>query len=152
MRLFCTGEGKTMKLNKVVAIPALALTAGLGLAACGSQGHAALHAAPAPAKTVVEEKTRTVTKTITQWKTRTVPGPTVTVTAAPAAAAAAAATTVTCFPYNGVAYLAQPGAGVVSVSGCTLSIVPVLPMSSGEVQITVNAPDGSVASITAPEG
>jgi hypothetical protein len=138
-----------MKLNKVVAIPALALTAGLGLAACGSQGHAALHAAPAPAKTVVEQKTRTVTKTITLWKTRTVPGPTVTVTAAPAASAA---TTVTCFPYNGVAYLAQPGAGVVPVSGCTLSIVPVLPMSSGEVQITVTAPDGSVASITAPEG
>ena len=141
-----------MKLNKVVAIPALALTAGLGLAACGSQGHAALHAAPAPAKTVVEQKTRTVTKTITLWKTRTVPGTTVTVTAAPAASAASAATTVTCFPYNGVAYLAQPGAGVVPVSGCTLSIVPVLPMSSGEVQITVTAPDGSVASITAPEG
>ena len=137
-----------MKLNRVIAIPAVALTAGLGLAACGSQGHQVLHAAPAPTKTVVEQ-TRAVTKTITQWKTRTVPGPTVTVTAAPAASAA---DTVTCFPYNGVAYLAQPGAGVAPVSGCTLSIVPVIPMSSGEVQITVTAPDGSVASITAPEG
>ncbi len=131
-----------MKLIKLGAIPAIGLTVGLGLAACGSQGHAA----PAPTKTVVEQQTRTVTKTITQWKTRTVPGPTVTVTAT------SAATTVTCFPYNGVAYLAQPGAGVAPVSGCTLSIVPVLPMSSGEVQITVTAPDGSVASITAPEG
>ncbi len=130
-----------MKLKKVIAIPAVALTAGLSLAACGSQGHAA----PAPTKTV-EQQTRTVTKTITRWKTRTVPGPTVTVTAA------SAAETVTCFPYNGVAYLASPGAGVGPVSGCTLSIVPVLPMSSGEVQITVTAPDGSVASITAPEG
>ena len=132
-----------MKLSKLAAIPIIGLIAGLGLAACGSQGHAA----PAPTKTVVEQKT--VTKTITQWKTRTVPGPTVTVTAAPAASAA---TTVTCFPYNGVAYLASPGAGVGPVSGCTLSIVPVLPMSSGDVQITVTAPDGSVASITAPEG
>ena len=132
-----------MKLNKIVAIPALALAAGLGLTACGSQGHAA----PAPTKTVVEQKT--VTKTITQWKTRTVPGLTVTVTAAPAASAA---TTVACFPYNGVAYLASPGAGVGPVSGCTLSIAPVVPMSSGEVQITVTAPDGSVASITAPAG
>ncbi len=139
-----------MKLSKkLIAVPAIALTAGIGLAACGSQSHAALHAAPAPTKTVVEQQTRTVTKTITQWKTRTVPGPTVTVTAAPAASAAE---TVTCFPYNGVAYLAQPGAGVAPVSGCTLSIVPVLPMSSGEVQITVTAPDGSVASITASEG
>ena len=134
-----------MKLCKLAAIPIIGLIAGLGLAACGSQGHAALRAAPAPTKTVVEQKTRTVTKTITQWKTRTVPGPTVTVTAV-----ASAATTVACFPYNGVAYLASPGAGVGPVSGCTLSIVPVLPMSSGEVQITVTAPDGSVASITAP--
>ena len=103
-----------MRLYKVATIPSLALTAGLGLAACGSQGHTALHAAPAPTKTVVEQKTRTVINTITQWKTRTVPGPTVTVTAAASA--------------------------------------PVLPMSSGEVQITVTAPDGSVASITAPAG
>jgi hypothetical protein len=29
-------EGKTMKFNKVIAIPAIALTAGLTLAACGS--------------------------------------------------------------------------------------------------------------------
>jgi hypothetical protein len=36
MRLFCLGEGKTMKLNKLIAIPAVALTAGLGLAACGT--------------------------------------------------------------------------------------------------------------------
>jgi len=142
-----------MKPNKkLIAVPAIALAAGISLAACGSQGHAALHAAPAPTKTVVEQKTRTVTKTITQWKTRTVPGPTVTVTAAPAASTATTVTTVTCFPYNGVAYLVQPGAGVAPVGGCTLSIVPVLPMSSGEVQITVTAPDGSVASITAPEG
>ncbi len=134
-----------MRLYKLATIPIIGLIAGLGLAACGSQGHTALRAAPAPTKTVVEQKTRTVT--ITQWKTRTVPGPTVTVTAA-----ASAATTVACFPYNGVAYLASPGAGVGPVSGCTLSIVPVLPMSSGEVQITVTAPDGSVASITAPAG
>ena len=33
---FVLGKGKTMKLNKVIVIPALALTAGLGLAACGS--------------------------------------------------------------------------------------------------------------------
>jgi hypothetical protein len=30
------GEGMTMKLNKLFAIPAIALAAGLGLAACGS--------------------------------------------------------------------------------------------------------------------
>src|SRR5450631_2764101 len=36
MRLFCTWEGKTMKLSKVIAIPAIALAAGLGLAACGT--------------------------------------------------------------------------------------------------------------------
>ena len=39
------GEGKTMKLNKAIAIPAIALAAGLSLAACGSvKGHAALPA------------------------------------------------------------------------------------------------------------
>ena len=40
------GEGKTMKLNRLAAIPAIALAAGLLLAACGSQ------AAPAPTVTV----------------------------------------------------------------------------------------------------
>jgi len=35
MRL-CAGEGKAMKFNKVIAIPAVALAAGLSLAACGS--------------------------------------------------------------------------------------------------------------------
>ena len=30
------GEGKTMKFNKVIAIPAIAIAAGIGLAACGS--------------------------------------------------------------------------------------------------------------------
>jgi hypothetical protein len=36
-----------MKLNKVVANPALALTAGLGLAACGSQAASVSQSAPA---------------------------------------------------------------------------------------------------------
>jgi hypothetical protein len=36
MRLFCTGEGKTRKVNKLIAVPALALAAGLSLAAFGS--------------------------------------------------------------------------------------------------------------------
>ena len=129
-----------MKLNKLVAMPMIGLIAGLGLTACGSQRRAA----PAATKTVVEQKTRTVTNTITQWKTRTAPGPTVTVTAA-----GSAATTVTCFPYNGVAYLASPGAGVGPVSGCTLSIVPVLPMSSGEVGVprSLRLTDQSQASL-----
>jgi len=36
------GEGKTMKLNKAIALPAIALAAGLSLAACGSvKGHTA---------------------------------------------------------------------------------------------------------------
>ncbi len=35
IRLFRAG-GKTMKLNKLIAVPAIALTAGIGLAACGS--------------------------------------------------------------------------------------------------------------------
>jgi len=41
MRLFCLGEGKIMKLSKVIAIPAIALAAGISLAGCGS--HPAVH-------------------------------------------------------------------------------------------------------------
>ena len=36
MAFLRTGEGKRMKLSKLIAIPAIALTAGLGVAACGS--------------------------------------------------------------------------------------------------------------------
>jgi hypothetical protein len=36
MRLSVLGEGKTMEFNKLIAIPAIALAASLGLAACGS--------------------------------------------------------------------------------------------------------------------
>jgi hypothetical protein len=37
-RLFCIG-GETMKLNKVIPIPVLALAAGLSLAACDGSGN-----------------------------------------------------------------------------------------------------------------
>ena len=50
MRLFCTGGKAQMKLSKVIAIPALALAAGLSLAACGSVKAPA--AAPAVTRTV----------------------------------------------------------------------------------------------------
>ena len=72
MRLFCTAEGKPMKLSKVIAIPAIALTAGLSLAACGSAK------APAAAPAI----THTVTAPAAAPKPTT-PAPT---TAAPAPA------------------------------------------------------------------
>ena len=48
MRLFCTGEGKAMKLKKLIAIPAIAIAAGIGLAACGSNSAPVAKAAAAP--------------------------------------------------------------------------------------------------------
>ena len=56
---------------------------------------------------------------------------------------------VSCFPAGGRAYLTSPGAGVSRVSGCTISIKPVYPLSTGEAVITVRAPDGSTGSYTA---
>ena len=47
------GEGKTMKLsNKLIAVPALALAAGLSLAACGTTHTVIIKAAPAVTHTV----------------------------------------------------------------------------------------------------
>lgn len=58
MRFSALGEGKTMKLNEVVAIQALALAAGISLAACGSVkapalglNHTLTASAPAPVAT-----------------------------------------------------------------------------------------------------
>jgi hypothetical protein len=54
------GHGKAMKLNKAIAIPAIALTAGLSLAACGSAKAPALgnnHTPTAPAGAPVATKT-----------------------------------------------------------------------------------------------
>ena len=36
MAFLRTGEGKMLKLTRLIAIPAIALTAGLGVAACGT--------------------------------------------------------------------------------------------------------------------
>lgn len=85
-------------------------------------------ASPAPVRTVVKWKTRTVTKTVQ--------------TPAPPAG-------VTCWPYNGQAFLASPGAGIPAVSGCTITVTPVYPLSSGEVTITVTAPGGESSVLTA---
>jgi hypothetical protein len=76
MRLFCTG-GKPMKLNKVIAIPVLALTAGLSLAACGSVK------APAAAPAVTHTVTAPAPKP-TPVKTTPAPVKTVIVQPAPA--------------------------------------------------------------------
>jgi hypothetical protein len=57
--------------------------------------------------------------------------------------------TVSCFPVSGRAYLTSPGAGVAAVNGCTISIRPVYPLSTGEAVVTVTAPDGSTGSYTA---
>jgi hypothetical protein len=54
MAFLRTGEGKMLKLNKLIAIPAIALTAGLGFAACDSVKAPALglnHTLTAPAAT-----------------------------------------------------------------------------------------------------
>src|SRR3984957_8654883 len=97
-----------------------------GLAACGTTAAPQ----PAPAPTVTKPATVKVP----------VPGPAVTVTA-PAPAPASAG--VVCFTYGGRAYLTSPGAGTGPVSGsCTITVTDVLPMSSGQAQIVVTAPDG----------
>ena len=123
-----------MSTTRVLAgLGALALIG--ALAACGTT--AAAQPAPAP----------TVTKTVTVKVL--VPGPAVTVTA-PAPAPASAG--VVCFTYGGRAYLTSPGAGVGPVSGrCTIAVTPVLPMSSGQAQIVVTAPDGETGTyVTEP--
>jgi hypothetical protein len=56
---------------------------------------------------------------------------------------------VPCFPAGGRAFLTSPGAGIAPVSGCTISIKPVYPLSTGEAVVTVTAPDGSTGSYTA---
>lgn len=72
------------------------------------------------------------------------------VTPAPAATKATAhPASVQCFPAGGRAYLTSPGAGVAAVSGCTISVKPVYPLSTGKAVITVTAPDGSTGSYTA---
>ncbi len=60
MAFLWTGEGKMLKLNKLIAIPAIALTAGLGVAACGSVKTPALglkHTLTASAAAPVATKT-----------------------------------------------------------------------------------------------
>lgn len=72
------------------------------------------------------------------------------VTPAPAATKATAqAASVRCYPVGGRAYLTSPGAGVAAVSGCTISVKPIYPLSTGEAVITVTAPGGSTGSYTA---
>jgi hypothetical protein len=63
--------------------------------------------------------------------------------------AASGASSVSCFQAGGRAYLTSPGAGVSAVNGCTISIKPVYPLSTGQAVITVKAPDGSTGSYTA---
>jgi hypothetical protein len=55
----------------------------------------------------------------------------------------------TCFSYDGRAYLSSPGTGIPAVNGCTITVAPVYPLSSGESQLTVTAPDGSTGSYIA---
>ena len=99
MAFLCTGEGKTMKLNKVVAIPAIALAAGLSLAACGSvkapaATPAVTHAVTAPAATKSAAPVATTPAPTTPAATMPAPQPAKTVyiqaPAAPAPAAPAA--------------------------------------------------------------
>ena len=85
MRLFCTGEGKTMKLNKkLIAVPAIALAAGISLAACGSAK------APVAAPSVTHTVTAPAAAPKPSKAALTMPAPT---TAAPAPATAPAAPT-----------------------------------------------------------
>ena len=56
---------------------------------------------------------------------------------------------VSCFQAGGRAFLTSPGAGASAVNGCTISIKPVYPLSTGQAVITVKAPDGSTGSYTA---
>ena len=53
---------------------------------------------------------------------------------------------ITCYAYGRHSYLAQPGAGVSSVSNCTLTVYDELPMSSGRVMLVLRAPDGAETS------
>ena len=72
------------------------------------------------------------------------------VTPAPSATKTAPnAASVRCFEAGGRAYLTSPGAGVPAVDGCTISVKPVYPLSTGEAVITVTAPDGGTGSYTA---
>ena len=97
-----------MKLNKVIAIPVLALAGGLGLAACGNQ--AAPHAAPAVTHTVTPSAAASKPTTpapTTPAPTTPAPAPVKTVyvqaPAAPAPAAPAAPALTNCgmFLYAG---------------------------------------------------
>ena len=120
----------------VAALAALAV--GVVLSACGSTPAkpAAETARPAPAVTKTVIVTKTVPpKRIIRWRTRTI-----TVTGPPS---------VPCFEDGGRAYITSPGAGIPAVSGCTISISPVYPLSMGEATVTVTAPDGSTGSYTA---
>jgi hypothetical protein len=84
--------------------------------------------APLPVPTVTRTVTRQVTRTVTE------PG------------------TFDCFPYAGKAYLTSPGAGVGAVPGCTITVSPVLPMSTGQAYIVVTAPDGSTLTYVTEPG
>lgn len=114
------------------------LTAGVILSACGpttvKPAAQAVRPAPTVTKTVIVTKTLPP-KTIVKWRTRTI-----TVTS-PAS--------VSCFSYGGRAYLTSPGAGIPAVNGCTISIKPIYPLSTGEATVTVTAPDGGTGSYTA---
>ena len=76
-----------MKLNKVIAIPAIALTGGLGLAACGTTS---THA-PAVTHTVIASPAPTTPKPTTPAASTPAPAPAKTVYVQPAAPAPAAA-------------------------------------------------------------
>jgi hypothetical protein len=117
----------------------LAGAAVLAVAACGSTS-----------TTVIERTSAAPQVTVTVTKTPQ-PGPTVTKTATVTQTKSPpSGQTISCWPYDGRAYLAQPGSGISSVPGCTVSITDVLPMSSGEVILTVTAPDGSSSTWTIP--
>ena len=124
-------------MGRTVAALAV-LTMGVILSACGSipAKPAAETVRPAPTVTKTVIVTRTLPpKRIIKWRTRTI-----TVTSPPS---------VSCFEYGGRAYLTSPGAGIPAVSGCTISISPTYPLSTGEATVTVTAPDGSTGSYKA---
>lgn len=111
---------------------------GFVIAVCGLAYAVSRPAAPAP---------KTVTHTVVKWKTRTV-NHTRTVTKTVDVPQPSSGDTVTCYPYGGQAYLSSPGTSV-PASSCTLTVAPVYPLSSGEVTITVTAPDGDSSVLTA---
>ena len=78
------GEGTTMKLNKAIAIPAIALAAGISLAACGSVKAPAAPPAVTHTATAAPKPTTPAPTT----SAPTTPAPTVTRTAAAAPAPA----------------------------------------------------------------